>query len=361
MGSACAAHLARRRLRVLGIDGFLPPHSLGSSHGRTRIIREGYFEGELYVPLVRRAYELWRQLEREEGSDLLTVTGALLIGPEGSPILGSTLASLRHHHVLHEVLDREALTVRYPQIAAGPDGWAIHEPGAGVLRLEACLEAHLRAARRLGADLRFHEPVRRWTARQDGVAVDTDRARYEADSLVLAVGPWLPDEVATLPLTIERQVQVWFSPRNESIRGTDFPVFLLHTPSNALMYGIPSDDLGVKVAFHHGGELGSVDNLTREVSPAEVSAVRDELARHIPAASGEVVRATVCFYTNTPDKHFIIDRHPDHHRVLLVSACSGHGFKFSPVIGERVAAWIADDRPPEGIEGFGLARLRHPS
>lgn len=360
MGGACAAHLARRGLDVLGLDGLRPPHTRGSSHGSTRIIREGYFEGELYVPLVRRAYELWHELEREEQRELLTVTGALLVGPAASPVLGRTLDSLRNHGVAHEVLDPAAAVDRFPHVVHRPDGRTIYEPGAGVLRVEACVEAHHRSAGRFGAELRFDEPVLRWSTGRVGVVVETERARYEADTLILALGPWLPQRVPGLPLTVERQVQVWFNPRDEDLMRFAHPVFLLHTDSNALMYGIPSDPRGFKAALHHGGEIGTIDSLSREVTPADVKAVRDELERHLPAAAGEVVGASVCFYTNARDDHFVIDRHPDNERVWLVSACSGHGFKFSPVIGERVAAWVADGQPPEGIADFGVERLWQP-
>jgi sarcosine oxidase len=339
MGSAVAYHLARRGARVVGIDRYAPPHDRGSTHGESRIIREAYYEGPEYVPLVQRAYELWEELERDMGRSLLTRTGALMLGAPESELIRGSRRSAEEHGIPHELLDREALARRFPIFSPGPETVGLLEARGGVLDPEACVRAHLDAARAHGAVLRTGEPMIAWSADAHGVAVLTSRGRLHADHLVLAVGPWLPELVPGLPLEVERQVMLWFEPRvhPEAFAPGWCPVFLWETDPDHLYYGFPDLGSGVKVARHHGGETGRVDELEEEVLEEDVEQLRGFLRRHLPAADGRLLRGAVCRYTNTPDHHFLLARHPDHPRVHLVSPCSGHGFKFASAIGERTA------------------------
>jgi sarcosine oxidase len=354
MGSAAACHLAVRGARVLGLDRHSPPHALGSSHGETRIIREAYFEHPAYVPLVQRAYRLWEELEGETGRSLLRRTGALMIGPPEGALVRGALESARLHGLPYERLDPGEARERFPAFRMGEGTAVVLEPGAGVLDPEGCVAAHLERARARGAELRMEEPVLAWRHRAQGVEVRTSRGRYEADRLVVAVGPWLADLVPALPFHVERQVMFWFRPRGEpaDFGPGRFPAFLWDLPGGELFYGMPDLGSGLKAARHHGGETGTVHTVDARVRGEDVEVVRRFLRSHIPGADGEPLRGAVCRYTNSPTGHFLIDRHPESEHVLLVSPCSGHGFKFASVFGEVAADLVLDGETRHDISLF---------
>jgi sarcosine oxidase len=360
MGSATAMHLAHRGLQVVGVDQHAPPHTHGSSHGESRIIREAYFEGAWYVPLVRRAYELWHDLEEQAGHRLLQTTGALSLGAADGELIQGTLRSASEHRIPYEILNTDEVRRRYPVLQPPEATVGVYEPRAGFLRPEDCIQAHLQAAQERGATLRFGESLRGWRYTAEGVEVVTDRDRLEADALVLAVGAWLTELVPALPLEVERQVMFWFHPRRDPAAFTSdrFPVFLWETTPASLFYGIPDLGHGMKAAQHHCGVRCDVDTVDRDVSEKDEEVVRQFLDRHVPAASGRLLHARTCLYTNTPDQHFLVDQHPASSRVWVVSPCSGHGFKFSSVIGERVAEWVMGGVVPSDLTPFGIGRLQ---
>ncbi len=341
MGSATAFHLARRGMRVLGFDRFAPPHTLGSSHGEARIIREAYFENPAYVPLVQRAYRLWSDLEREAGTTLLLRTGGLMIGPPESELVTGARLSAERHALEHEVLSSAEVTRRFPCLTPEADMIAVYEPRAGILFPEDCVRAHLVLARSHGAQIHTHEPLLSWKADGTGVSVTTERTTYNAEWLVIAAGAWTRQLLADLepPLTVERQVQFWFDPMraHASFSATCSPVHLWQFDDHQFVYGFPDLGEGVKVARHHGGVSGSPETLNRDVDAEEIADMRSLLRRFLPDADGAFRSASVCLYTNTPDGHFWIDRHPAHANVLIASPCCGHGFKFASVIGEVLA------------------------
>jgi sarcosine oxidase len=358
MGSAAAFHLARRGRRVLGIDRYAPPHAMGSSHGQTRIIREAYFEHPAYVPLVRRAYELWDELERESLAKLFLKTGGLMIGRPESALVAGALRSAETHRLPYEMLSSAELSRRFQVLRPEPDMVAVYEPRAGILFPEACVSAHLALAARHGAVLKTNEPVMGWRADRTGVSVTTSRATHRARSVIVAAGAWARELLADLnpPLTVERQVVFWFDPLREpaGFSASRCPIHLWQLDDERFFYGFPDLGEGVKVARHYGGSTGTPDTIPREATQEEAEGMRDLLARYVPDAAGELHSASVCLYTNTPDGHFWIDRHPAHANVLIASPCSGHGFKFSSVIGE-VLADLATGRTP----GLDLALFRN--
>lgn len=355
MGSATALHLARRGLRVLGLDQFQPPHALGSSHGESRIIREAYFEHPAYVPLVQRAYQLWENLERESGRPLLRTTGGLMIGLPGSVVVSGAQHSAQTHQLACECLSAAQVRKRFPALRPEAEMSAVWEPRAGVLDPEACVAAHLRAAQTHGATLRFDEPVRAWEPDGQGVAVMTDRSRYEASRLVLAAGPWLNTLLprSPMPLRVERQVMFWFEPEHprDRFNPDQCPVHLWEYERGRFFYGFPNLGHGVKVAFHHRGEETTPDSVRREVAENETDIMRSVLRRFLPGAAGRLLKTAVCLYTRTPDEHFLIDT-LEHPRVLALSPCSGHGFKFSSVVGEIAAALACEETPPFDLSLF---------
>lgn len=361
MGSAALRALARRGLRVLGLDRFAPPHDQGSTHGQSRIIREAYFEDPVYVPLIQRAYLLWDELERESGQPLLLTTGGLMIGAPDSEIVRGALRSAREHGLAHELLDSAELRRRFPAFRPDPEMVGVWEPRAGVLAPEASVAAFLSGARTHGARLNANEPALAWRRDGDGVEVRTARGRYRAGQLVVAAGAWsrglLPD--LALPLAAERVVQFWFDPGADGERfdPRHCPISIWeHAPSRCF-YAFPRIEGKVKAAIHHEGEPTDPDRVRREVAPEEAELLRALLARYLPAGGGAPVEAKTCMYTNTPDEDFVIDRHPEHECVLVVSACSGHGFKFAPAIGEVVSDLVVEGWTRWDVRRFAIARL----
>jgi len=343
MGSAVGAHLAARGKRVLGLDQFSPPHDKGSSHGKNRVIRQAYYEHPSYVPLLLRAYELWREL----GPELLTITGGLMIGRPESEVVAGSLRSARQHGLPHESLDAGQIRRRFPQFTPDNGTVALFETNAGFVRPEAAVQAHLDLAARRGATLRFDEKVTSF----DGTAVKTTRGTYEAGQLVITAGPWL-SEFVKLPVTVERQVQFWFEPMSNI---GQLPIWIWETEDGLHPYGLPAMDGAVKVAFHQHSpdRVCTPETINRTVSEAEVAAMRACLRDRIPMLPGKLREAKTCLYTCTPNGHFILDRHPNHDNVWIISPCSGHGFKFCPVIGEVVA-----DLVTRGHSDFDLSLFR---
>jgi len=363
MGSATAYHLARRGARVLGVEQFASGHTLGSSHGDSRIIRELYYEHPLYVPLVQRAYELWEELEKEAGADLLRVIGGVMLGAPASELVRGAMLSGETHGIPAEVLEREEIVSRFPAFVP-PGGYVgVWDARAGYLRPEACIEAHIALARRAGATLRYEEPVLRWEADGEGVRVTTSSGEYRAERLALCVGAWTKSLLAELglPLRVERQVLIWLeAPEPREWYGEDrFPIFMCELPSGRLVYGFPRLERGVKMAIHHEGALhDSPEQVNRAVTPRDIEALKESLGYFLPALSAADVRESVtCIYTDTPDAHFLVDFHPRHPQVLFSTPCSGHGFKFSSAIGELQAELLLDGRSRFDVSPFGLSRL----
>jgi sarcosine oxidase len=360
MGSAALAALARRGLRVVGLDRFPPGHDRGSSHGVTRVIRLGYFEHPSYVALLRAAYPLWRGLEAQSGEPLLTVTGILEMGTPDSELVAGTLQSARLHGLPHDILDAPGLMKRFPAFRVPDDYIGVFQPDGGFLRAEPAVAAFQAVARRAGAALRMEERVLGVETRRDGVYVTTERGEVLAGCAVVAAGPWLksllPQVHASVRVT--RQVLAWFTPADRSRFAAErFPVFFLQN-RNGFFYGFPADAEGVKVAKHHHlDETADPEHPCRAVSAADEAVIRDAVKAHLPGADGPLAAARTCLYTMAPDGHFILDRLPGHPQIVVASPCSGHGFKFAPVIGEIIADLATTGRTDHDISRFSLERF----
>jgi sarcosine oxidase len=359
MGSAAVYHLARRGARVLGIERFDIPHDRGSSHGLSRIIRLAYWEHPDYVPLVRRAYDLWRELERVTGESLLTVTGSIDAGPADSRMIRGALAACLTHNLEHELLDAAGLTARFPGFRLPESLVAVLQPDGGFLRPERCIVAHVNAARALSASVHTHERVIEWSFSDGHVRVTTDRGRYEAATLIIAAGPWLPAVMPALAprLRVERQVVLWTQPlRPELFAPGRFPVFYIDTPHGAF-YGFPADaERGFKIGkYHHRRETTDPDELDRTCSAEDEATLREAMSHYFPDANGAMLSASACLFTNTPDEHFVIDRLPDHPEVIVAGGFSGHGFKFCSAVGE-MAATLAVNSTARRMDLFAIDR-----
>jgi sarcosine oxidase len=364
MGSAAAYHLARRGRRVLGLERYTIPNEMGSSHGLSRIIRLAYFEDPSYVPLLRRSYQLWRQLEGEYGEQILHMTGCLHVGAPGTAVFDGCLRSCAEHHLQHEVLGSEELTRRFPafRLPAGTGG--ILEEEGGFLVPEKCILAHAAGARSAGAELHESEVVLGWEAGAAGVRVHTDRGVYEADKLVLTAGSWNGKLVPALAplLEPERQVVAWLEvSRPEIFLPAALPVFIMEVPEG-MYYGFPlfgEGPPGLKLGrMHHRLEKADPDLLDRDgAGPADEEILRSFAARYLPEGAGQALAMKVCMFTNTPDEHFLIDHAPGEPRVLLGGGFSGHGFKFCSVIGEILADLAIEDGTRHRIELFRAGRF----
>jgi sarcosine oxidase len=360
MGSAAAYHLAGRGARVLGLEQFGAAHDQGSSHGKTRVIRQAYYEGPDYVPLLLRAYDLWHALEREAGTPLLRTTGALYVGAHEVPHIAGAELSARTHHIPFEMLSAEEIRARYPVLRPRPGVVGLFEFKAGILVPEQCVATHIDLARRRGADLRMNEPAVSWTAGRDGVAVRTSRGTYEGRSLVVTAGPWTAQVLEDLPVPIqvERVVLYWFEPRARRDELARLPIYGWDV-EDVHAYGFPYlEGQGMKVAFHQVyQEITTPQTIRRAVGDDEKARMRDFLAGFIPDAAGAITAAVTCMYSNTPDSHFIIDRHPAHDRVVFAGGFSGHGFKFCPVVGEVLADLALRGETSLPIKLFALNRF----
>jgi len=361
MGSAAAAHAAARGLRVLGLERFGPAHDAGSSHGSTRIIRQAYFESPAYVPLLRRAYTLWDELEAAGGASLRARTGGLFVGRPDAPVVAGTLESARRWDLAHEVFDAPELRRRYPMTTPRDDDIAVHEAVAGAVFPERAVRAQLQLAAHRGAELRFGVRVSGWDASASGVSVALDGGEHvEAARLAICAGPWFAQAAPELgvPLRVERNVQFWFAPSEAAAVAPDrLPIWCVERPGQRMFYGFPDFGEGAKVAHHGSGVSADPDAFDRNVGDGEIAHARDALASFVPAAAGAFRRADPCMYTLTPDEHFVLGLHPGIPRVVLAGGFSGHGFKFAPVVGEIVASLLAGDAPDLDIALFAPDRF----
>jgi sarcosine oxidase len=365
MGSATCYQLARRGRRVLGLERFAIPHEQGSSHGYTRIIRLAYYEHPSYVPLLRHAYDLWREIERRAGEQLLHITGSLDAGPEASWVFQGALRSAQEHDLPHEVLTGADINARFPGYQLPADTSGLYQPDGGFLTPERATVAFVNAARASGATIHAGERVFDWAPTAGGVRVTTEQDVYEAESLVFTAGAW---NATLLPFlrglaVPERQVLAWLQPHQPALfTPARFPVFNLLV-SEGRYYGLPTFDVpGFKFGrYHHLEETTDPDAPRAAPTAADERLLRAFAERYFPAGAGSTLLLKTCLFTNTPDEHFLIDRHPEYSQIFFASACSGHGYKFASVIGEILADLAERGETRHDISLFRLARLTEPN
>ena len=358
MGSAAVYELARRGLRVLGLERYDIPHDLGSSHGVNRIIRLAYWEHPAYVPLLRRAYELWRELENRAGERLLFVTGSIDAGAADSRTFTGSVRSCEAHGLPHEILTAAALQRRFPGYQLTPDMMAVYQADGGFVLCERAIVNYVEAAHALGAHVHAREPVVDWEEQGDGAVVRTERGLYRAPRLILTAGPWMSRLMPSLDALArpERQVLLWTQPlRPDLFRMGAFPVFNLQAPEGHFygfpVFGIPGFKVG---CYHHLRQSGDADATDRSCHPEDEALLRVGVRRYFPGADGPVMAMKTCLFTNSPDEHFIIDRI---NRVTIAAGFSGHGFKFCSVIGEILAELAIDGQTRWNLDLFRLSRF----
>ena len=364
MGAAAGWRLAARGAQVVCFDRHSPPHPLGSSHGESRITRTAYFEGPWYVPLLQETFPLWRELESATDEELLTLTGALMIGPPSAEAVAGALAAAADHGLDVRLLKADEIRKAYPGHIVGNRDVAVLDAQAGFLRPEAAVAAMIGRMEALGGEIRRGVVVSAMNPHPDGVEVVTDEARETFDAVVVAAGPWIHELVDWLPLTVERQVMAWFAIDQKVGSGLTpgkFPVFIRQGGDMGDVYGFPTlDGVSVKIARHHEGAATDPEQVLREVSDRELDPLRRYVRTRLHGVTQRVVRTVTCLYTNTPDGHFAIGLHPEDARIAVVSACSGHGFKFAPVVGDIAADLVCDGHTSRDISHFSLGRFVRP-
>jgi len=346
MGALSAWQLAARGARVIGFERFRPGHDRGSSHGDTRIFRTAYFESPEYVPLLQRAHGLWRQLEKESGAELLTLTGGLAIGPADGELVAGVLNSARESRLPHRLLDSSEMNRLYPQHQLAAGDVAVLDEQAGFLRPERSVAAAAARAEALGARLMTETEVTAIKAADGGVVIETSRGRFAAERALVAAGGWTSKLLPQLglPLVVERQVMGWLAvDAPNSFSPERFPIFIREVAGGRFRYGFPTTDgRSIKLAVHHEGTDADPDSIDRQVEDADLLPLREFARAKLRGVTGEVVGARVCMYTNAPDERFICASPTDQPGVTVLSACSGHGFKFASVMGELMADFILD-------------------
>lgn len=371
VGSEALYELAKSGAKAIGIDKSSPPHNWGSSHGDTRIIRQAIGEGYFYTPFAMRSYEIWREREIQTGLDLLTTCGGIIMASSESShylhgnedFLGETIFVAKRHGIAHDIFGAYDIKTRFPQFNLTGDEEGYYEPTAGFLRPENCVKANLMAARQLGAEMSVHDKVINIIPTGDGVIVQAESDAYHAQKVIVSVGAWISKLVPQFSslFTVSRQVQYWFDVEASYNKFTKdkFPVFIWQRDGN-FIYGFPAIDGpkgGLKIASETN-DIVDPDLVNREVSAKEIAKMYiEKVFNAIPALGSKCIKAVSCLYTSTPDSHFVVDFHPEYPQIILVSACSGHGFKHSAAIGEAVSQMALDGKSQADISHFSLKRF----
>ncbi|MEO6166361.1 MAG: N-methyl-L-tryptophan oxidase [Chitinophagales bacterium] len=360
MGSAAAYHLAKTGRKILLLDRYTPPHSFGSSHGQSRIIREAYFENPMYVPLVQQAYVLWDLLEKESGKKLFLKTGGLMLGNKDHKVFHGASVSAARHGIEYDYLDGEGIKKRFPVLLPDQNTVALLEKNAGILFPEECIRTQLELAKKPNVSFHFNETALQLKSKSESVTIVTDKATYQAHKVIVSSGAWITSlfPELQLPLEVKRQVLFWFTcmdKNTEKFLPQNLPVFIWEHAPNHIFYGFPDLGDGIKIAIHHQGQLTTADTIDRNVTHDELKKITAIVNHHFDAQLA-FHYSVVCIYTNTPDEHFIIDFHPAHHNIIIASACSGHGFKFSSAIGKILRDMTLEEKLDFDIGMFRLGR-----
>lgn len=360
-GSSALYNLSKTNKSVWGIDRFTPPHSFGSSHGESRIIRQAYHENPMYVPFVKAAYEYWHEIEQRSGEKLLLKTGGIMLGTEDVSVVKGSILSAETFNIDYEYLNHTELKKRFPAFKSGPATVGVLEKEAGILFPEKCIKAFLAQAQKNGAAIHFNETVLNINPKTDHVELTTSKGDYQTEKLIITAGAWMSNLLPelNLPLTVERQVLFWF--KNNDIRSQpnlspqNMPIYIWEYLPGEMFYGFPDLGSGIKIAHHHAGEHIKPAELSQFVSDEEISSM-EQLTVEYLNIDAALNKTAVCMYTNTPDENFIIDYYPGNKNIIVASPCSGHGFKFSSFTGKILADMALDKTPDLDISPFRIAR-----
>ncbi|MBN8851408.1 MAG: N-methyltryptophan oxidase [Sphingobacteriales bacterium 50-39] len=370
-GSSTLYHLSRTGRKVIGIDRFTPPHTHGSSHGESRIIRQAYYEDPVYVPLLQAAYEEWERLEKASGKKLFLKTGGIMLGDKDTAVVRGSKLSADTHGIPYEYLDSTSLRQRFPAFRPADDTVGLLEKEAGILFPEECIRTFLDQAITQGAAIHYDELVLNIVHDKNSIEITTTKEKYSVGSLILSAGAWTNQllsglhssdamhPLASLPLTVKRQVLFWFANDNaqdhDRFLPANMPIYIWEYTEGKMFYGFPDLGAGIKIAPHHRGHSIDPDHLSQDVSQKEIEEMKD-IAREYLGMSPVFQKSAVCMYTNTPDENFIIDFHPEYKNIIIASPCSGHGFKFSSLTGRILSDMAMGNDTGFDLSPFSLTR-----
>ena len=361
MGSAASYYLSKNGVKVLGLDTYEPPHKLGSSHGHTRVIREAYHEGTSYVPIVKRAYELWNELDHEIEDKLILEYGGMYLGDDGKYLSDAKKSAKKYDIPIKEFSSKE-IKEKYKVLNPPKNFKGLLENRSGAVFPEKAISNFLSKSINYGSTHNYNEKVIDWNKESQIYQVKTNKNNYFAEKLIFSSGAWIKNLVPSLnlPIKIERQVLFWFDPikDKDQFHYSNMPNTGWDLDNGIEFYTQPIiEDKGFKVAMHHNGKFISEDNLNRESNMDDLNIVKNFLEEYIPLANGNLLDSRVCVYTNTPDLDFIIDFYPEDENILICSPCSGHGFKFTPAIGEICSELVAKKKTNYDLSEFSIKRL----
>ena len=361
VGSAALYHLAKSGAKVVGLDRFTPPHAHGSSHGQTRVIRLAYFEHPDYVPLLRRAYQAWNQLETATNRQLYFPTGALQIGSEQGVVGQGIRHSAELHHLAVDSLSHEEILQAYPGVVPPEDHVGMLERDAGYLLVSECIDTYLQLAKAHGAQLKTETAVQSWTFRDGQFDLQTDAELIHAKQVVVCGGAWAAQLMTDLkvPLQILRKHLYWYENDFEGYRhDSNFPVFLFETAAG-IYYGFPQiDDYGVKLARHDAGQpIKTPADHSQDEDFDDRQQVESFVKSCLPRLSTRLTRQAACMYTMTPDENFLLGTHPEHEGLHFAAGLSGHGFKFASALGQILSELAIDGQTTSPIEFLSPARF----
>jgi len=361
MGSATSMFLSHNGIKVIGFDSYSPPHEFGSSLGHTRVIREAYHEGTTYVPIVQRAYEIWLEMNENSKVPIIETYGGLLIGRKTGDI-ENALKSANKYDIPIKKMTNDEISQKFSVLNPPKEYIGLLESRGGAVFVENSINHMLNTALNNGSIHKYNERVVRWSKKSNYYLVETNLGNYKAEKLVFSSGAWITKLLPTLklPIKIERQVLFWFSPRKnpDKFKSINMPNSGWDLDNGLSFYTMPNlENRGFKVAMHHNGEFVDPDTLIRESNDSDLKMVRDFLEEYIPDGNGELIDSKVCMYTDTPDQDFLIDSHPDDENIIICSPCSGHGFKFTPAIGEICSSLIINNSTNFDLDKFSLERL----
>lgn len=361
MGSAASYYLSKNGVKVLGLDTYEPPHKLGSSHGHTRVIREAYHEGTSYVPIVKRAYELWNELDHEIEDKLILEYGGMYLGDDGKYLSDAKKSAKKYDIPIKEFSSKE-IKEKYNILNPPNNFKGLLENRSGAVFPEKAISNFLSKSINNGSSHNYNEKVIGWGKQSKFYKVETDKNNYFAEKLIFSSGAWIKNLVPSLklPVKIERQVLFWFDPikDKDKFHYSNMPNTGWDLDNGMEFYTQPNiENKGFKVAMHHNGKFISENDLNRESNADDLSIVKNFLEEYIPLANGKLIDSRVCVYTNTPDFDFIIDFYPNDENIIICSPCSGHGFKFTPAIGEICSEFVINNGTNYDLSEFSIKRL----
>lgn len=361
MGSSAAYQLAKKNKKILGLEQFHCAHARGSSHGETRLIRKAYFEHPDYVPLLERSYELWEELENRSHKKLLHKTGLVIFGEsEKSEILQGVKASAEKYRIPVELWDARLCQSKFSVFNIPSHYQGIFEPTGGYLEVENCVQTFCEEAQKLGAQLQFEEKVLSWKKNQDGFEIQTSKGIYFSEKLILTAGPWMAQVLKPIArfLNVHRAPLLWFGSQGKFKKEKGMPCFAFDT-EDGFFYGFTEKEGRLKLALHRPLDLvKNPETESREISDSEAQPVMDFVGRYLKGISNKPEKSVLCFYTLSPDSHFLIDKVPDMDGAFFAAGFSGHGFKFTSLVGDVLSDWVTQGTTKNPVEFLKLNRLR---